>query len=478
MAIQTTKLKIGGMVCLSCEERIGRKLRGLEGVSEVEISYKDGVARIKFDAAKISQEHLTKAVEGLGYSIVSSASSWSAGEKGGASAQPKGEGAGRALGLAFVVLAVYFILRQLGFLNLLSPRTLADESFGFAALFALGVLTSVHCIAMCGGLNISQCLPKEGKSAQTVKPALLYNFGRVASYTLVGFLVGALGSVFSFSSTAQGLLKLAAGVFMLLFGFGVLGVLPKFSLFPRLKLPKVSSPLVVGLLNGLMPCGPLQAMQLYALATGSAFLGAASMFVFALGTTPLMFGLGFASAALGHKFRSKATLAGAVLVAVFGLSMLSQGWTLAGFGNAAPAVSAPQETQEQENADSGNAGTDIEQPDTTNGETPKNRATDGGAVSGDEQEAEQVGDTQVVRSTLERGYYPDITVEEGVPVEWTIDAPSGSINGCNAYMVIPEYGIEYEFEEGENLIEFTPTRTGSFQYRCWMGMLTGTISVI
>ena len=58
-----------------------------------------------------------------------------------------------------------------------------------------------------------------------------------------------------------------------------------------------------------------------------------------------------------------------------------------------------------------------------------------------------------------------------------IDAPSGSINGCNYKIILEEYGIEYSFEEGENVILFTPTETGSYDYTCWMGMITGKIHV-
>ncbi len=45
-------------------------------------------------------------------------------------------------------------------------------------------------------------------------------------------------------------------------------------------------------------------------------------------------------------------------------------------------------------------------------------------------------------------------------------------------MVIPEYGLEHAFEYGENIIEFTPDKTGPFYYSCWMGMITSTITVV
>ena len=83
----------------------------------------------------------------------------------------------------------------------------------------------------------------------------------------------------------------------------------------------------------------------------------------------------------------------------------------------------------------------------------------------------------MVDSTLLSGQYPTITVQAGTPVKWTIQAPDGSINGCNYRMFIQEYGIAHTFEEGENVIEFTPEEAGTVPYTCWMGMIQGSIIV-
>ena len=84
---------------------------------------------------------------------------------------------------------------------------------------------------------------------------------------------------------------------------------------------------------------------------------------------------------------------------------------------------------------------------------------------------------QVNNSTLSPGRYPNIKVQAGIPVKWIIDAPAGSINGCNNRMIIREYGIEYSFHTGENVVEFTPDKTGKIPYSCWMGMIRGSINV-
>ena len=84
---------------------------------------------------------------------------------------------------------------------------------------------------------------------------------------------------------------------------------------------------------------------------------------------------------------------------------------------------------------------------------------------------------QLVYSTLEAGSYPDITVQAGLPVRWTISAEEKSINGCNYTMVIPGLDLSLNFLPGENVLEFIPETAGKIPYSCWMGMIRGTITV-
>jgi sulfite exporter TauE/SafE/copper chaperone CopZ len=436
--IKNAKLRISGMTCVNCQNRIERKLNKLDGISIVHVSYSKGTADIEYDAGIISLETIDGEIDKLGYKVV-------AGSKPGGSL--------RIVGLLVIIAAAYVLLEHFGILNRLAPSMLAEKGMSYAALFVIGVVTSVHCLAMCGGIALSQCIPKSAQDDGTspIRPALLYNVGRVISYTVVGFIVGAVGSAFTMSNTLQGILKLIAGIFMIIMGLSMIGafswlrvLVPRMPRVFAIKInkgkTKSSSPLIVGLLNGLMPCGPLQAMQLFALSTGSPVSGALSMLVFSLGTVPLMLGFGTISSALGKKFTSRVMTVGAVLVAVLGLSMFTQGVTLfeAGIIRAAPQPSVSQ-------------------------------SQSGIAVSD--------GDVQVIQSTLNSGSYPNITVKVGMPVRWEFDAPQGSISGCNRSLYIPEYQLEHTFQTGENIIEFTPTRTGTFRYSCWMGMIRATITV-
>jgi len=85
---------------------------------------------------------------------------------------------------------------------------------------------------------------------------------------------------------------------------------------------------------------------------------------------------------------------------------------------------------------------------------------------------------QIINSTLQPGRYPAITVQQGIPVRWIINAPPGSINGCNNRMIIREYNIQYTFKQGDNVIEFIPEKAGRFRYSCWMAMIQSTITVL
>jgi sulfite exporter TauE/SafE len=146
-------------------------------------------------------------------------------------------------------------------------------------------------------------------------------------------IVGAIGMALTFTDTARGIVSVTVAVLMIIMGLNLFGILPFLRyIMPRipkslskkiskLKLKK-SSPFFVGLLNGFMPCGPLQTMQIYALSTGSWFLGGLSMFMFALGTVPLMFLLGLTSSLLTKRFADTAVKISSLLVVIMGLFML------------------------------------------------------------------------------------------------------------------------------------------------------------
>lgn len=91
----------------------------------------------------------------------------------------------------------------------------------------------------------------------------------------------------------------------------------------------------------------------------------------------------------------------------------------------------------------------------------------------------QVGSgVQTVNTTFGPNDYAPITVQKGVPVEWTITIDAADLNNCNNRFLIPEYDLEVTLQSGQNVVRFTPDKTGTFPYACWMGMITSEIAVV
>jgi len=434
-------LRIGGMTCVNCQNKIERKLKDTEGIRDIRVSYNDGTAVVTYDTSLISLDGIKNIIAKLDYEVLGK-------NTGGATKD-------QLLAVVLFITCGYLILRMLGVTHFLQMFPVVRARTGYPVLFLIGVFTSFHCIAMCGGINLTQCI---GGGSSSLLPSALYNGGRIISYTIVGAIVGVIGSVVEFPGAFRGIVQIVAGIFMVIMGVNLLGLFTGLRRF-NLRLPrffshkiegtkeKSKSPLIVGLLNGLMPCGPLQAMQLYALSTGSAVEGGLSMLAFSLGTLPLMFGLGALSTFLSRKSADKILKFGAVLVVFLGISMFSDGWALSGLK--IPFVSAylAKITAKSERTPAVTTVT----------------VEDG---------------VQIVKSELRKWErYPSITVKKGLPVKWTIDVEYGALNGCNERIVIPDYGIEHTFAVGENTIEFTPDKAGRITYSCWMGMLRGYITV-
>ena len=431
-------LYIGGMTCNSCERRIENAVKKVGGVKKVNADYSKSKVLAVYDSNIAESKKIIDAITKAGYDVVPKPRKIGRSKR----KQEKDQdiGFGKLLCFGVIIYLGYRALQNFGVDFL--PQI--NQNSGYGILFVIGLLTSVHCIGMCGGINISQTLTKSSREEPNkLKPSFMYNAGRLISYTLLGGIIGAIGSVLSFSGSAKGLVAIIAGCLMIIMALNMLNVFPALrKLNPRI--PKVCAglvgksanrgPFIVGLLNGLMPCGPLQAMQLYALGTGSFIAGAASMFFFGLGTVPLMFGLGAISSFLSGQFTRKMMKAGAVLVMVLGIIMLGRGLSLSGISM------FPTGTE--------------------------------GVV------ASVKGNSQTVVTTLEPGRYTPIVVQKGIPVKWTIRADEDDLNGCNNPIVIPRYNLTKELKPGDNVIEFVPTEEGDIVYTCWMGMIRSSITVV
>jgi sulfite exporter TauE/SafE/copper chaperone CopZ len=451
--VETVTLRVADMTCVSCERKIEKKLKEAAGVADVKAKFADGSVQVTYDADATNLEAMEKLIEEMDYHMAKK------GKEGGEGRRIS-DTLLQVIWVSIALYELYAILDRFELLNVFYDFPEAKRGMGYGMLFLVGLLTSVHCVAMCGGINLSQSLLSQplprawgeclGEKASArfavVRSGFLYNLGRVVSYTLIGGFVGMLGSAVSPSENVRGVIQLVAGFFMVVMGLNMMNIFPWLRrLTPRM--PKIwgdkrknDGPLYVGLLNGFMPCGPLQAMQLYALSAGTFAGGASAMFVFSAGTLPLMFGLSALSSILSKKFTRGMMTAGAVMVVVLGVAMFGSGMGLTGFS--------------------------------LNSASAQDKSAQSASV-------QSTGDVQLVRTELKSGRYDPIKVQVGVPVRWTIHAAAGTVNGCNNKIVIPEYGrLQKKLALGDNVVEFTPTRTGTFTYTCWMGMIRGKITVM
>ncbi|ABR33613.1 sulfite exporter TauE/SafE family protein [Clostridium beijerinckii] len=436
MGIKRENIKVYDMTCTSCENRVERALMKIDGVLNAMASYSAQQVTVEYDSNRCSMEQLKEAINKAGYSTKNSVGLKFAG---------------------FLVIAAAVLL--LGNSTAGFDMSAKLNNASYVVLFIVGMLTSIHCVGMCGGIMLTQSLSKNSiidekeNKFKALKPSILYNAGRVTSYTIIGGIVGALGSVLSLSLNVKAGLQIFAGLFMVIMGLNMTG----FSLFRKLniKLPwssckiknKPKAPFLVGMLNGLMPCGPLQTMQLYALGTGSAMNGAISMFLFSLGTVPLMLIFGAVSGLLSKGYTKQLLKFSGILVVVLGLIMGNRGLALAGVGIPNASTLAQNLSGDGAQAAQANIG----------------KATIENGV-------------QVIRMTADNnGYTPNaFYVQKDMPVKWIITG--NQINSCNNAVVVPSLNIQKTLKSGENVIEFTP-KDGDINFSCWMGMIRGIIKV-
>jgi len=220
------------------------------------------------------------------------------------------------------------------------------ETINLITIISIAFLGSFgHCIGMCGGIVVAYSTikiePKSSKVSKTVAH-LLYNFGRVLTYTTLGAIFGFLGGVVTFSNNANGALLIFAGIVMVLAGLSLLGKI-KFltviehsfssSNFYKSTFKKVvnsksnSSFFLLGMLNGLLPCGFVYFFAITAASTASPFYGALVMFIFGVSTIPAMFGLGFlTSLASATSFRNMMMSLSSIAVILYGSYTIYNGY--------------------------------------------------------------------------------------------------------------------------------------------------------
>jgi len=188
------------------------------------------------------------------------------------------------------------------------------------AAFITGLLGSVHCVGMCGGIvgSLSMGLSPDNKNSatRTLGFTLLYNIGRLSSYVIAGLLVASIGESSSefFNQNVQQVGAWLSGIFMILLGLYIAGWWQLLSVLETAgsylwrylqplgnKLLPVKNhfhALLLGALWGWLPCGMVYAMLVFALSSQDALQGGLIMLAFGLGTLPTLLLLGTAAATM------------------------------------------------------------------------------------------------------------------------------------------------------------------------------------
>jgi len=432
------------MHCSSCAIKIETELKSLDGVKEVSVDFSKNFAQIKFDDSKISKSSIIENIEKLDYRaqevLIDNAKDDSS---------KKIKKLAWPLALIVGLFLAYLLISKLGFFELLSQ--LNEPRVSYWLIFVIGLLAGFHCVGMCGGLVVtySAAMNKDGRDQKTKRLGhLSYNIGRLISYSVIGGILGGVGSFFGINPTFTGIVTIIAGLLMVVMGISLFtnfkilqkiqlrtpGFIAKY-LFSQKKSEKPKGPFVIGLVNGFMPCGPLQAMQIYALASGSFWRGALSLALFAAGTIPIMFIFGNLISKIKGSQIAKLMKYSGLVVIMLGVMMFNRGLTNfgAGFGG-------------------------IFQHNSSKTEY---------LVTGD------VKEYQTVNMDLTySGYSPNVLyIKKNIPVRWVINVKQ--ISGCTNEILMPDYNIRKKLALGENVIEFTPQKTGEIKFSCSMQMVWG-----
>ncbi len=344
-------------------------------------------------------------------------------------------------------------------------------------IFLTGLFAgALSCLAVQGGLlatTIAQRhelkLQDQTKQSGNALPILCFLIAKLIAHTILGLLLGWLGSAFQLSLTANIILQVAVGIFMLGTAFNLLQVHPIFRYFiiqpPRFltrlvrkesKSKSVFAPALLGAFTVFIPCGATQAMMALAIASGNPLSGAAILFAFVLGTSPLFFLLGYLATRVGEGMQQKFTKVAAFALILLAMLNLNNAVALTGSKVTFESISKGfycTVSYCESSATVANAAT----PDNV-----KIRATNEATIE-----------------FTETAYSPNvINVKAGENIKLNLVNKAGA--GCVQAFTIPELSIQKVVRIGSSeTINFTaPSEPTQIAFMCSMGMYRGTINVI
>ena len=382
------------------------------------------------------------------------------------------------LGVVLLAIALILIIFQPN-LQALNPNAASGKWNPLMIAFITGLTTGgLSCLAVQGGLlasslahqveqdYVKQAESKNGKAKTPVRsnsalPIVLFLTAKLIAYTLLGALLGWLGSYLTLSPMTRAMFMIAIGIFMIGNALRMFNVHPIFRYF-SIEPPKfitryirrtakgtdVATPLFLGALTVFIPCGVTQAMMATALASGSAAMGAALMFAFTLGTSFIFFIVAYFATELGAKLEKFFMRFVATVLLILGLVTLEGGLNVLGsplsFQNMArnwlPAQSES----------------------TPAAESPQLSAP--------------AGEDQLILNVEDNGYFPS-TLKAPADKVLTLNLITDKTYSCARDFVIPAMDF-YQLlpDTGTVQVSIPAQKAGStLFFTCSMGMYTGQI---
>jgi sulfite exporter TauE/SafE len=380
------------------------------------------------------------------------------------------------LGILLVAIAIILVVFQ-SRSGANGPGVLSQLAIAFISGLTTGGLS---CLAVQGGLLASslahqieqdyreqagQKKPRRGKKDQpqprsgTAFPILLFLLAKLVAYTLLGALLGLLGSYLTLSPMMRALLMILIGVFMLGSALRIFNVHPIFRYF-SIEPPKfitryirrtakgtdTFTPLFLGALTVFIPCGVTQAMMAAALGTGSLAMGAALMFAFTLGTGPVFFLVAYLTTELGAHLEKFFMRFVATVLLILGLVTVNSGLNLMG----SPLAFA----------------------NLTRGLFP----SDGDSIASADSRQANVPEGDLVLYVQNGGYFPQM-LKAAADKALTLNLVTDKTYSCSRDFVIPALNY-YELLPDTGTVRVSipaqPKGTRLF-FTCSMGMYTGQI---
>lgn len=433
MAIKKSTYSIEGMHCASCQILIQKELANTKGVDKVSVSLAENKLEIEGD--NISIEKLNSMFKKLGYRF----KNYSQTE------QKEHNIYTLPLIISLLFIAALMLLEK-------------SQVFGFSLLgnsshatyFIFGLVAGIStCSALVGGLLLSAVNRWATDFGKSPTPHILFITGRLTSFLILGGLLGALGSLIAISIRSTALIMTFVSLLMLYIGLQMLEVKFAKRYLGVPKLANIISSLerkqgkhiafMLGAITFFVPCGFTLVAQTNALASGDFISAGTRLLAFALGTVPPLILISITSIKLhtnSVRARQFSLLSGFVLV-FLGLITINSQLNILGL----PSVS------------------DIPRIGANSLDKPKPTNQIPGGVQLMQMEA--------------RGfeYLPkELSIRKDIPVRWEI-YNTNAVGCANAVYAPDLYNDVILLKPGLNVVNFTPTKTGTFKITCSMGMV-------